>query len=970
MTPAGGPAFWLIIIVLWMDMLQASDNQGSALLYDKLELLQLQYSQTEQSIKHDVEWVRNEINNNGEGGRYKPKRKRGCRGGARLKYRRRKHRTPVPSLMFGNARSLRNKIDELSAHCKFDYAYRDCSIMAFSETWLQDRDSDSTVDIQGYSLWRHDRQGTTKQRGGGVCAYINERWCKQVTVKKTVCNDNIELISLTCRPFYLPREFNVICVLVVYIPPTGNYNEASDMLVNYIHEIENEYPEGVKIIAGDFNGCDISTMIPEYHQFVNCNTRGDHALDLLYCNVEDAYKVIKRAPLGNSDHCMLNCIPVYKQKLKRYRPHVMTVQKWSNENMDILKSCFECTDWDVLYDCTAPIDTNVDVFTSYVNFCVENVVPKKTVTVYPNNKPWVTKELKDILNEKKRLLSSADRNPLRQVQKQLNKKIIQAKVAYKDKIEDMFKSNRSKDAWAGLKRICGFGSNNSCLPEPDNITEFVNDLNEFYNRFEGDSNQNGYVIDAIEDEPIVLSEREVLKALRQTKAKKACGPDGVKGCVLKYCSEALLSPIHRLFQDSVTRLVIPKSWKISQIIPVPKKKLPLVNNDLRPVALTSVLMKSLERIIKWKLCEQVNDTRDPLQFAYCKDRNTEDATVSLLHELQSHLDKTNVYARVLFIDFSSAFNTIKPFTMANKLNDMNVSPNLIKWIHCYLTDRSQYVKFKGVLSDVVRTNTGAPQGCVLSPLLFTLYTNDCKSKCEMCPIFKYADDTAIVGKIGNGDESIYREVVKEFVDWCDDNHLCLNVAKTKEIIVDFSKSKTKVHDPVFIKGEPIEIVPKYKYLGVMINDKLSGSDNVQYIYKKCLRRVHYLRIMKNVNVSKTIISLFYKSVIESVLLYCIVCFYGNGTKKDASKLNKIVRTAKRMGADAVSLENLHRRSSYKLAQKILRSKSHPLNRAYQFLRSGKRLRAPAQRTSRFKNSFVPSSIRIWNHAQRVRVEAK
>ena len=149
----------------------------------------------------------------------------------------------------------------------------------------------------------------------------------------------------------------------------------------------------------------------------------------------------------------------------------------------------------------------------------------------------------------------------------------------------------------------------------------------------------------------------------------------------------------------------------------------------------------------------------------------------------------------------------------------------------------------------------------------------------------------------------------------------------------------------------------------MIDERLSGSDNVQYVYTKCLRRVHYLRIMKNVNVCKTILSLFYKSVIESVLLYCIVCFYKNGTKKDVKKLGKIVRIASRMGADTVCLENLYRSSSHKLAQKIVKDICHPLHHEYQFLRSGRRLRAPVQRTSRFKNSFVPSSVRIWNHVE-------
>ena len=70
---------------------------------------------------------------------------------------------------------------------------------------------------------------------------------------------------------------------------------------------------------------------------------------------------------------------------------------------------------------------------------------------------------------------------------------------------------------------------------------------------------------------------------------------------------------------------------------------------------------------------------------------------------------------------------------------MNVNSKLIKWIHSYLTMRTQYTKIKNVKSDIVTTNTGAPQGCVLAPLLFTLYTNDCRGKYPSCSIIEYAD---------------------------------------------------------------------------------------------------------------------------------------------------------------------------------------------------------------------------------------
>ena len=119
-----------------------------------------------------------------------------------------------------------------------------------------------------------------------------------------------------------------------------------------------------------------------------------------------------------------------------------------------------------------------------------------------------------------------------------------------------------------------------------------------------------------------------------------------------------------------------------------------------------------------------------------------------------------------------------------KLINMNVSECLILWINEFLTRRPQYVKFNGGRSDVIFTNTGAPQGCVLSPLLFTLYTSDCKCMNSNNQLFKYADDTALASRCSN-DDMMYREDVVYFTEWCDNNYLELNVKKTKEMVADF-----------------------------------------------------------------------------------------------------------------------------------------------------------------------------------------
>ena len=123
-----------------------------------------------------------------------------------------------------------------------------------------------------------------------------------------------------------------------------------------------------------------------------------------------------------------------------------------------------------------------------------------------------------------------------------------------------------------------------------------------------------------------------------------------------------------------------------------------------------------------------------------------------------------------------------------------------------------------VFSNIVTTNTGAPQGAALSSLLFTIYTNDCTTINHATIgiyILKFADDPCIQGLIFE-DETNYRETIHWFVKWCEDHFLLLNVKKTKEIIIDFRRNKNPL-TPVLINNEEVERVESYKYLGVTLD---------------------------------------------------------------------------------------------------------------------------------------------------------
>ncbi len=237
-------------------------------------------------------------------------------------------------------------------------------------------------------------------------------------------------------------------------------------------------------------------------------------------------------------------------------------------------------------------------------------------------------------------------------------------------------------------------------------------------------------------------------------------------------------------------------FMLQTLHPIPKKSKITWLNDYMPVALTSVVMKYFEKLVLSHLKDITGPLLDPLQFAYRANRSVDDAVNMGLHYVLQHLDRPGTYVRILFVDFISAFNTIIPNLLLPKLTQLSVPTSVCQWITSFLTDRQQLVRLGKYTSNTRTISTGAPHGCVLSPLLFSLYTNDCTSKDPSVKLLKFADDTTLIGLIQDGDESAYRQEVKELAVWCSLNNLELNMLKTVEMIVDFRRNPPALtHSP-------------------------------------------------------------------------------------------------------------------------------------------------------------------------------
>uniref|UniRef100_A0A3P9HUL5 Reverse transcriptase domain-containing protein n=1 Tax=Oryzias latipes TaxID=8090 RepID=A0A3P9HUL5_ORYLA len=311
------------------------------------------------------------------------------------------------------------------------------------------------------------------------------------------------------------------------------------------------------------------------------------------------------------------------------------------------------------------------------------------------------------------------------------------------------------------------------------------------------------------------------------------------------------------------------------------------------------------------------------------------------------------------MDYSSAFNTIIPDILVSKLCDLGLHPLTYSWIKEFLTNRPQTVKLGPYFSSTRILSTGSPQGCMLSPLLYALYTADCRPAHTSNTIVKFADNTIVVGPISGGDETAYRDEVLKLSRWCQANNPILNTTKTKEIILDFRKNRADP-PPLYINENCVERVHSFTPLGTNISADLTWSNNTMAVIRKTQQRLYLRRLRKN-NVSQELLVTFYRSTIESILSYCITVWFSHCTEAERQSLHRVVKMAQRLiGCPLPSLKDIYQSRCFSRVTSIITDSTHPAFPLFDLLLSGRRYRSIITRTNRLRNSFFPQAITIRN----------
>jgi len=335
---------------------------------------------------------------------------------------------------------------------------------------------------------------------------------------------------------------------------------------------------------------------------------------------------------------------------------------------------------------------------------------------------------------------------------------------------------------------------------------------------------------------------EVASAISDFKnPKAAAGPDSIPVIFLKNSPAPMIRLLRFIFSFSWEHGVIPITWKTANVCAIFKHG----NTDrsapanYRPISLTSVICKLLERVILKRLWKLVGHRINRLQFGFRGGCSTLDALLRLQHQIFAAFDKRE-HLSVCFLDISKAFDRTWHAGLLHKLAKIGVTGNAWRWCRAFLSDRKIRVVHDGQFSDWFSINAGVPQGSVLSPFLFLVYINDVFDVCEKRAEFiLYADDIAVIpclpGKAG--DDQLVR-VFYRLDCWSKRWRLDFNSKKSKLLCFNNKKRKPRPR-PQLLNLEFLEQVKTFDYLGLRWQENGQWHQHHEKVLTAA-KRVRYL----------------------------------------------------------------------------------------------------------------------------------
>jgi hypothetical protein len=384
-----------------------------------------------------------------------------------------------------------------------------------------------------------------------------------------------------------------------------------------------------------------------------------------------------------------------------------------------------------------------------------------------------------------------------------------------------------------------------------------------------------------------------------------------------------------MFNLSLSSSVVPKQWKAASILPIPKIPSPQVPADYRPISITPVLSRVLERIVVRDFIYPSLQSPPPSlnfsdQFAFQPTGSTTAALIKLLHTVTELLD-TNPYVIVYALDFSKAFDSVRHSAVLDKYLQLKIPDNIYNWVESFFRDHSHCTRLGSDISGFLQIFASIIQGSGVGPASYVVTAADLQPVTPGNSMTKYADDTYLVVPAANNDSCAAE--IANVERWAAVNNLKLNRVKSAEIAFVLPRSRRAVIvPPPAVPG--FNRVDDIKALGVTISRRFSTTQHVDNLLAACAQTLYALRILRHHGLNSGSLQAIFQATVVAKLTYASPAWWGFASAADRCRLEAFLRRSATFGyrsASAPTLASLCGEADNKLFEHIRSNSAHLLH---------------------------------------------
>lgn len=822
-------------------------------------------------------------------------------------------------LLFTNVCSLRNKIDELH------HAADAIDIIGVAETWTGPNDQ---IPFHGYNTLRVDR---VNHAGGGCALFIRNHipFTQRYDITST---DNIQVVECDV---HVRTAVRIICL---YRSPNTTTEEDRSLLNAISHTLK-----GLRwwVLMGDFNApaIDWKTGLPlnsnsfetglvrtihelAAHQHVQQFTRfrercRPSLLDLMITQYEsDLNEVEVRSPIGKSDHATIYA----NYSLLSNRPPPKWIRLYSRADRAAIASHARNIDWKGI-----GVEGMWATFKLHVGLLERLFIPLKK-SGNRNSRPWYKTKERKWCKEKRNAWKNYQTNPSERrlrIYKQARNKSNEICALAKRKFERRLAHRIPKNpkcfysyvqSHTRLRRQVAHSmkSSEGEIVGDKEVAEHLRDY--FVSVFRKDTNTNPTIDDLVVTSTmpnVNIRVEDTKKQLTRLCSSKSPGPDGIHPAMLQLIADEIAIPLTDMFNRSLEESVIPRDWKAATVVPIHKAHEANQAKNYRPVSLTSVPSKILERILRDSIADYLltEGLLNPDQHGFVKGRSCLSNLLLALDKITDALDKGQ-HVQIGYLDFEKAFDSVNHRLLLQKMRAYNIAQNICDWTEVFLKDRTFSVKVREAVSSPAIPTSGVPQGTVLGPLLFLIYVNDLTVRLDStCLLF--ADDVKVISTLSNGSQ-LQRDL-NTINAWSKKWDLPLNPAKCVTL------TSNPLREDLTIDDQKLAESGTVKDLGIVLNNSFTPSAQCAEAASKARKILFLLKGAIKSRHQEVWIPL-YCAYVRPHLEYCVQA-WSPYLRKDMAVLESVQRMATRwvyQFKDVPYPERLKRLGLYSLERRRLR----------------------------------------------------